>query len=290
MSDPAKAADAAEAVVRRLHRRHGGCALGAGLQRGTLHHEVGAHGRRRTRSTSIRSRSRSTTTTSGSNSTMCKACDYTIHGAQHHFGWDNSLAPADARRAGLDDPRSTVMTVSAGQLGPSSTVADVVDLDFGKINPVSGPIFVEGAEPGDALKVTLDSFAPQLHGGKGFGWTANIPGFGLLADQFTDPALHVWSYDPASMAPALWARVGARAAEALRRHHRHCAGRAGPALRRAAAPGRRQPRHPRPDGGRHALPAGRGRRARCSASATPMPRRATARSAARRSKARWTWC
>jgi len=26
---------------------------------------------------------------------MCKACNYTIHGAQHHFGWDNSLAPAE---------------------------------------------------------------------------------------------------------------------------------------------------------------------------------------------------
>ena len=26
---------------------------------------------------------------------MCKACDYTIHGAQHHFGWDNSFAPAE---------------------------------------------------------------------------------------------------------------------------------------------------------------------------------------------------
>jgi len=25
---------------------------------------------------------------------MCKACDYTIHGAQAHFGWDNSLPPA----------------------------------------------------------------------------------------------------------------------------------------------------------------------------------------------------
>jgi amidase len=84
----------------------------------------------------------------------------------------------------------------------------VVNLDFGKINPVSGPIFVEGAMPGDAIKVTIDSFAPQLHGGKGFGWTANIPGFGLLADQFTDPALHIWSYDAGQMAPALWGREG----------------------------------------------------------------------------------
>ncbi len=136
---------------------------------------------------------------------MCKACNYTIHGAQHHFGWDNSLSPA--LRA---EPGSTIrfqcQDSSAGQLGPSSTVADVAALDFGKINPVSGPIFVEGAKPGDVLKVTLESFTPQPFDGRGFGWTANIPGFGLLADQFTDPALTVWSFDPTSMAPALWGK------------------------------------------------------------------------------------
>ena len=114
---------------------------------------------------------------------MCSKCDYTIHGAQHHFGWDNSLAPAE-RVA----PGSTILfhchDSSAGQLGPSSIVADVATLDFGKINPVSGPIFIEGAEPGDAVKVTIDSFKPS-----GFGWTANIPGFGLLADDFKEPAL-----------------------------------------------------------------------------------------------------
>ena len=134
---------------------------------------------------------------------MCKACDYTIHGAQHHFGWDNAIPPAE-RVA----PGSTILfhcqDSSAGQLGPSSTVADVAALDFGRINPVSGPIHVEGAEPGDALKVTLEGFAPRAQGGRGWGWTANIPGFGLLADQFTDPALTLWDYDPETLAPALW--------------------------------------------------------------------------------------
>lgn len=138
---------------------------------------------------------------------MCKVCDYTIHGAQHHFGWDNSRVPAERV-----EPGATILfhchDSSAGQLGPSSTLANVTTLDFGRINPVSGPIYVEGAQPGDAIKVTIDSFAPQLHGGKGFGWTANIPGFGLLADQFTDPALHIWSYDANQMAPAAWGKDG----------------------------------------------------------------------------------
>jgi acetamidase/formamidase len=132
---------------------------------------------------------------------MCKDCNYTIHGNQSHFGWDNSFAPAETVA-----PGSTILfkchDSSAGQLGPSSTVEDVKSLDFGKINPVSGPIFVDGAQPGDALKVTLESFAPS-----GWGWTANIPGFGLLADQFTEPALNVWKYDPSAMAPSMWGKA-----------------------------------------------------------------------------------
>ena len=57
---------------------------------------------------------------------------------------------------------------------------------------------MDGAKPYDALKITIDSFAPS-----GWGWTANIPGFGLLADQFKDPALALWKYD-ASLTPALF--------------------------------------------------------------------------------------
>jgi amidase len=133
---------------------------------------------------------------------MCSNCDYTIHGRQHHFGWDNSIEPA-ARVA----PGSTIEfechDSSAGQLTPDSTVADVATLDFSRINPVSGPIFVEGAEPGDALKVTIEAFKPS-----GFGWTANIPGFGLLADDFKEPALTLWHYDTATMEPAAFGTHG----------------------------------------------------------------------------------
>ena len=132
---------------------------------------------------------------------MCKDCNYTIHGAQHHFGWDNSLAPAE-RVAPGSRILFHCLDSSAGQLSAASTVADVPRLDFNKVNPVSGPIHVDGAMPGDALKVTIDSFAPS-----GWGWTANIPGFGLLADQFADPALHIWTYD-AALSPALYGKHG----------------------------------------------------------------------------------
>jgi acetamidase/formamidase len=132
---------------------------------------------------------------------MCNNCDYTIHGRHHHFGWDNSFAPVE-RVA----PGSTIefecLDSSGGQIRPDSTVADVSTLDFSKVNPVTGPIHVDGAEPGDALKITIEGFKPS-----GFGWTANIPGFGLLADDFKEPALNLWKYD-ASLEPALYGANG----------------------------------------------------------------------------------
>ena len=134
---------------------------------------------------------------------MCSKCDYTIHGAQSHFGWDNSLVPAETVAPG-STIRFCCLDSSAGQLGPQSTLSDVAGLDFARVNPVNGPIFVDGAMPGDVLKVTIGDFTPQPQDGRGWGWTANIPGFGLLTDQFPDPALHLWGYDDHCRNPALF--------------------------------------------------------------------------------------
>jgi len=131
---------------------------------------------------------------------MCSNCDYTIHRHHHHFGWDNSIAPAQKVAPGSTIEFECVDS-SGGQLSPDSTVTDIAALDFSKINPVTGPIYVDGAEPGDALKITIEGFKPS-----GFGWTANIPGFGLLADDFKEPALNLWHYDATSLAPALYGK------------------------------------------------------------------------------------
>ena len=127
---------------------------------------------------------------------------HTIHGEHHHYGWDNANEPVLAVAPG-DSVAFEVVDASGGQLSPSSGVAEVAALDFGTINPVTGPVYVDGAEPGDALKVTIDAFEPS-----GWGWTAVIPGFGLLADQFPEPALHIWKYYAQGLAPALYGPGG----------------------------------------------------------------------------------
>jgi acetamidase/formamidase len=129
-------------------------------------------------------------------------CTHTIHDHQCHFGWDRANLPV-VRAAPGDTVSFEPKDSSGGQISASSTVEDLGRLDFGKVNPVAGPVHVDGAEPGDAIKVTLLEFAPS-----GWGWTANIPGFGLLADQFTEPRLHIWTYDPATLAPSLFGPGG----------------------------------------------------------------------------------
>jgi acetamidase/formamidase len=128
--------------------------------------------------------------------------NHTIHDHQCHFGWDNANKPVVRAKPGETIEFHPVDS-SGGQLAKNSTVADIAALDFAKVNPVAGPVYVDGAEPGDAIKVTLLDFTAS-----GWGWTANIPGFGLLADHFTEPALHIWTYDKVALTPAAYGPGG----------------------------------------------------------------------------------
>ena len=130
-------------------------------------------------------------------------CNHTIHKHHHHFGWDNAIEPILTVTPGETVEIETI-DASAGQVGPDTTLEQFLKRDCSRVNPVTGPIYIEGAEPGDAVAVTFKAFQPS-----GWGWTANIPGFGLLADQFTEPALHIWKYDAQTLAPALFGPGGA---------------------------------------------------------------------------------
>ncbi len=78
---------------------------------------------------------------------MCNAPDYTIHRHHHHFGWDNSIVPVQTVAPGTTLEFECIDS-SGGQITPESTTADIAKLDFAKINPVSGPIFIDGGRAG----------------------------------------------------------------------------------------------------------------------------------------------
>jgi acetamidase/formamidase len=117
---------------------------------------------------------------------------HTLHSVREdafNYVWDNAIEPA----LEVDDGTVVELHVrdaSDEQLRSDSGPEDVTKLDFDHVNPVSGPVFVKGAAPGDVLAVELLEFRPP-----DWGWTALIPGFGLLADEFPEPWLRISQID-----------------------------------------------------------------------------------------------
>ncbi len=102
-----------------------------------------------------------------------------------HLKWDPAIPPIATVPSG-----STVtfdcLDASGGQLTATSTMDDLARLDFDRVDQVNGPVAVEGAGPGDSLQIELLDFRPA-----DWGWPASVPGFGLLADEFPEPALRI---------------------------------------------------------------------------------------------------
>jgi acetamidase/formamidase len=102
-----------------------------------------------------------------------------------HLAWDPAIPAIETVESG-SIVEFDLLDASCGQITASSTVEDIGRLDFGRLDQVNGPIAVVGAEPGDTLQIELLEFEPA-----DWGWTASIPGFGLLADQFPNPYLRI---------------------------------------------------------------------------------------------------
>ncbi len=67
--------------------------------------------------------------------------------------------------------------------------SEVAAANLNLIHPLTGPLYVHGAQPGDVLEVTMVDVEP---GPDRFGYTVAVPGFGFLRDVFTDPAIVHW--------------------------------------------------------------------------------------------------
>ncbi|HSS36265.1 MAG TPA: acetamidase/formamidase family protein, partial [Patescibacteria group bacterium] len=100
---------------------------------------------------------------------------------QNHLAWDPAIPPVATVASGAI-VEFDCLDSSNGQLTADSTTADVATLDFSRVDQVTGPVEVTGARPGDTLQVDILELAPA-----DWGWTASIPGFGLLADDFSEP-------------------------------------------------------------------------------------------------------
>ena len=98
-----------------------------------------------------------------------------------HFTWDVRHEPV----MGIDSGDVVVVRtrdVSDNQITPASTVSSLATLDWERVYPLSGPISVGGAGPGDTLAIEILDIHTE-----GWGWAAILTGFGLLADDFKTP-------------------------------------------------------------------------------------------------------
>jgi acetamidase/formamidase len=102
-----------------------------------------------------------------------------------HYKWNRSHKPVLRVRDG-DTVTFEVNDVSAWQITRDTTSEDLNHLDDSKFYPLSGPVYVEGAKPGDALEVeTINVKVAD------FGWSAILPELGLL-EEFKKPYLYRW--------------------------------------------------------------------------------------------------
>ena len=86
-----------------------------------------------------------------------------------------------------------------GQMGPDATLETVAAPNLDVVHPLTGPVFVNGAEPGDVLEVEILDVEPDR-----YGYTVQVPGFGFLRDVFPDPFKVNWDIaDGWATAPGL---------------------------------------------------------------------------------------
>jgi formamidase len=77
-----------------------------------------------------------------------------------------------------------------GQLTTTASVDDVARAALGPVHPLTGPVYVKGAEPGDLLEAELVAIDPDPW--DQWGYTVEVPGFGFLRDDFPDPFIAHW--------------------------------------------------------------------------------------------------
>jgi formamidase len=118
-----------------------------------------------------------------------------------HNRWHEAIPPALEVEPGEPVALETWDALDA-QLTPQSTIHDVAEADLSRVHPLTGPVFVKGAQPGDLLEVKLQAIEPDPW--QHWGYTVQVPGFGFLRDQFPQPYIVHWHlYDTYAESPQL---------------------------------------------------------------------------------------
>jgi formamidase len=103
-----------------------------------------------------------------------------------HNRWHPDITPLVRIAAGSVIELDTLDGLD-GQITPRTKIEDLASIDLGRVHPMTGPVHVEGAEPGDLLAVKIEAIATAERG-----FTCIMPGFGFLRDLFPKPFVVHW--------------------------------------------------------------------------------------------------
>lgn len=115
--------------------------------------------------------------------------DYVLTADQKHNKFSRLIPPVITVPSG-SVIKAFTSEASDGQLHKHAELNDLINIDFGPIHPLTGPVSVEEAEVGDVLAV--DVLKIELHD---YGWQAIVGGFGFLSDRFPNPKLNIHEID-----------------------------------------------------------------------------------------------
>jgi formamidase len=104
-----------------------------------------------------------------------------------HNRWHPAIPPVIACDPGEEVVLET-RDAFDGQMGPDATLETVRSPNLNVVHPLTGPVFVNGAEKGDLLDVEIIDVEPDS-----YGFTVQVPGFGFLRDVFPEPFIVRWS-------------------------------------------------------------------------------------------------
>jgi acetamidase/formamidase len=119
---------------------------------------------------------------------MASGRPLTLDASLVHYEWNNAIPPRLTIVPG-DTVVFDTRDAADGYYTADSTDADVAARGPSRGHPLTGPVRVEGARPGDVLVVEILDVRPRAP----FGWTHIRPGRGLLPEaDFPKPFLQVW--------------------------------------------------------------------------------------------------
>lgn len=104
-----------------------------------------------------------------------------------HNRWHPDIPPALEVEPGEEVVLQT-RNAFDGEVTTATRPEDLNNVNLGVVHPLTGPVYVQGAQPGDLLEVNILEIEPAS-----WGFTTIIPGFGFLRDLFLDPYIVHWN-------------------------------------------------------------------------------------------------